>query len=144
MSGLFGLIRLLALKRPQSLDDFRSFSIERSQSALQGRDLLKDVVRVSDRMVSSFVEASCRSRSRFRPTGNVSFYRNVPSAKIETAFIKDQVWRRKAALDLRWSLLRSLPDRVGLSTGESRHRARSGCGLDNPPQPARQKLAKHQ
>jgi hypothetical protein len=64
------LIRLRALKRTQSLGDFRAFPIERSQSALQGRNLSKDVVRVSDRMMSVFVEAPCRSRSGLWPASN--------------------------------------------------------------------------
>ena len=43
------LIRLGTLKHTQSCDDFRPFLIERSQSALQGRNLSDDVFRVSDR-----------------------------------------------------------------------------------------------
>ena len=86
--------------------------------------------------------------SRFRRTdaGQERRQRQRASRRKQGQTKHDPSARRpSAALDFLWCLPASLPGRVGLSRLALRATAHGrGCGLDSPPQPARQKLAKHQ
>lgn len=89
------LTRSGALKHAQSLGDFRPFSVERSQSALQGRN---DIFRFSDRMASISVEAFCPRSAEVRPESNVFIFTEMcPTAGNETTTQVNQVGQRNEA-----------------------------------------------